>query len=428
MDVGGRQSLSGIHSLYVSVGVAALFLLDSGAVLEDFRHDGGAGAHLALTVPVEDVNDIGAGHEVQEVTHGFHLLIGAGVEHDQLMSDQVAVTGSVSTGDGHSLRTGIVSSLILSSGSGSDNTGLDVPVEADLAGAEQVAQLLERVSTGGGGDLLDEQVLQIGVSSNRLIGGQHDGAVLLEFAAASPQSGEGVVAFAGLNAVGVGDRQTVDVAAQSGDLLGSRQQVVPGSDGGVINASLLAQVGIHQQRVGVGEPGQCHHGAVNGDGVDSGLGVVGEDVSGDVAVQRLHNAQSQQLGQPLSLDVGNVGAIAAGNVDQQGGEVISVGVEVLGADGGVVLVRLVVQIRHLLIDGADGIFCEHPGTPGQGHRLSSGSRRFSLFSRGRLFCSGLCLCLSGGVCLRAAGGKRQNHGQRQKHRDKLFHVSLLLSF
>lgn len=60
------------------------------------------------------------------------------------------------------------------------------------------------------------------------------------------QSGEGVVAFAGLNAVGVGDRQTVDVAAQSGDLLGSRQQVVPGSDGGVINASLLAQVGIHQ--------------------------------------------------------------------------------------------------------------------------------------------------------------------------------------
>ncbi len=54
------------------------------------------------------------------------------------MSDQVAVTGSVSTGDGHSLRTGIVSSLILSSGSGSDNTGLDVPVEADLAGAEQV--------------------------------------------------------------------------------------------------------------------------------------------------------------------------------------------------------------------------------------------------------------------------------------------------
>ena len=140
MDVGGRQSLSGIHSLYVSVGVAALFLLDSGAVLEDFRHDGGAGAHLALAVPVEDVNDIGAGHEVQEVTHGFHLLIGAGVEHDQLMSDQVAVTGSVSTGDGHSLRTGIVSSLILSSGSG--NTGLDVPVEADLAGAEQVAQFL----------------------------------------------------------------------------------------------------------------------------------------------------------------------------------------------------------------------------------------------------------------------------------------------
>ena len=105
VDVGGRQSLSGIHSLYVSVGVAALFLLDSGAVLEDFRHDGGAGAHLALAVPVEDVNDIGAGHEVQEVTHGFHLLIGAGVEHDQLMSDQVTMTGSVSTGDGHSLRS-----------------------------------------------------------------------------------------------------------------------------------------------------------------------------------------------------------------------------------------------------------------------------------------------------------------------------------
>lgn len=47
-------------------------------------------------------HDLSAGHEVQEVTHGFHLLIGAGVEHDQLMSDQVAVTGSVSTGDGHS--------------------------------------------------------------------------------------------------------------------------------------------------------------------------------------------------------------------------------------------------------------------------------------------------------------------------------------
>ena len=103
---------------------------------------------------------------------------------------QVTMTGSVSTGDGHSLCTGIVSSLILSSGSSGSNTGLDVPVEADLAGAEQVAQLLEGVGTGGGGDLLDEQVLQIGVSSNRLIRGQQDGAVLLEFAAASPQSGK----------------------------------------------------------------------------------------------------------------------------------------------------------------------------------------------------------------------------------------------
>lgn len=128
------------------------------------------------------------------------------------MSDQVAVTGSVSTGDRDGLRAGIVGSLVFSSGSGSGNAGLDVPVEADLAGAEQVAQLLEGVGARGGGDLLDEQVLQIGVSSNGLVGGQQDGAVLLKLAAAGPQSGEGVVAFAGLNAVGVGNRQTVDVS------------------------------------------------------------------------------------------------------------------------------------------------------------------------------------------------------------------------